>query len=148
MIFPGIGNAAASLATSSAALSAITAARGATFVGPSDASDFAPDAVTGEWQGVECCPDCLQPVTQHEKWSNCCSKCGHTDRVYLSTKTRARKPVLLADGSQRWEYKDGAHARTGGETGASNTPDQFFPALIFVLTVLCVGAATASILML
>lgn len=109
-VLPIIGAVAANTAARSA-MTAAMAANTATRAGGGHGmlSPLSSDAKAegGGWQGVQCCPACLEPITDREKWSACCSKCGHTERLLILTKTRARRRVVNDDGEEVWEYKDG-----------------------------------------
>lgn len=105
MIFPGPGNAIVALAAANAALTVTRIASQVTGTAAPSQGEFVSDASVGEWKGVQCCPKCLGPITEKEKWSACCSKCGHTEYAFISTKTRARRKVIGPDGVAIWEYK-------------------------------------------
>lgn len=106
---PILGGAMAALTAANAARTATTAALVATrFRGGSpvpDDADYASGEPQGQWRGVQCCPQCRRPITKKEVWDEaCCSRCGHTEDVYIHTITRARRRAQR-EGSEEWVWE-------------------------------------------
>lgn len=131
MIFPATG---AAIVTTIAATTAATAARIVARGGGIPANAKCETGLPrGEWEGVQCCPRCREPISEKEKWSGCCSMCGHTEYAYIHTKTRARRRVVGDDGTERWEYKDQAVAQPSSHGWL------LFIGLIFIPTVVIIA---------
>lgn len=140
MILPGpitnITALAASVAATTAAQTAMNASRIASGRGGhSPEGKFASDAVLGQWEGVQCCPSCLEPVSEREKRTACCSKCGYTDSTIMLTKTRARRKVSRPDGTVEWEYKSSSIDATSDQVFYT-----FLGVMLFAFGMIVAGA--------